>query len=478
MSRVFFLTSSGSGAGLTTVALGMVRALDQQGFRTGFCKPVAQLHAGDQGLERSTQLVTHIANIKAPVPISLRRAESLLGSGKLGLLMEEVVALYRQIARHKDVVIIEGLVADGHAGYATRLNAAIAQALDAEVILIAQPETDMDEYIGIASGAFSDANDSTLTGIIINKVTNDSEEKVTPSEPISSNKSDKESPQQICPYQKLADKHALHLIACIPRCDALMAPRTSDIVQHIGAEILHPGELQRRVLNISLCARTLANIHSIYKPHSLLIIPGDRDDIFVAACMSAMNGVPLAGIILTGGLKPSDNVMALCSQAMQLGVPILTVKSNSYQTATDIAKIPAEIGIDDFDLIDQAMEHVSACLDTDWLKQRCARDRKPRLSPAAFRYQLIQLATQRKRVIVLPEGEEPRTIMAAHQCQQRGIAQCILLGDSAKIHQFASTQGISLDESINIIDPSLIRDRYIEPMVALRQHKGLTRQVA
>ncbi|MDQ6967583.1 MAG: phosphate acetyltransferase, partial [Mariprofundaceae bacterium] len=47
-----------------------------------------------------------------------------------------------------------------------------------------------------------------------------------------------------------------------------------------------------------------------------------------------------------------------------------------------------------------------------------------------------------------------------------------------KIHQFASTQGISLDESINIIDPSLIRDRYIEPMVALRQHKGLTRQVA
>jgi len=169
MSHAFLLVSSGSGAGLTTVALGMVHALDQQGFRTGFCKPIAQLHDGDCGSERSTQLVSHVANIKAPVAINLRRAEALLGSGKLGLLLEEIVALYRQSALHKDVVIIEGLIADGHAGYATRLNAAIAQALDAEVILIAQPETDMDEYIGIAASSFSNSNDTSLTGIIINK---------------------------------------------------------------------------------------------------------------------------------------------------------------------------------------------------------------------------------------------------------------------------------------------------------------------
>jgi len=476
MSHAFLLVSSGSGAGLTTVALGMVHALDQQGFRAGFCKPIAQLHDGDSGSERSTQLVSHVANIKAPIPISLRRAESLLGSGKLGLLLEEVVALYRQSRLHKDVVIIEGLIADGHAGYATRLNAAIAQALDAEVILIAQPETDMDEYIGIAASAFSNSNDSTLTGMIINKGKDVGSKQI--SKDSSPEKTTIDVQQQACMYQKLADKHALHLIACIPEYDALMAPRTCDIAQYLGASILHSGELQRRVLNIALCARTLANTHSIYEPHSLLIMPGDRDDIFVAACMSAMNGVPLAGILLTSGLKPSDNVMALCSQAIEHGVPILMVESNSYKTAAKIARMPAEAGIDDFDLIDQAMEHVSSYLDTEWLKQRCAISRKPRLSPAAFRYQLIQSATQNKRNIVLPEGEEPRTIMAAQQCQQRGIAQCTLLGEPAKIHQIASAQGISLDEGINIIDPALIRNRYIEPMVALRQHKGLTHQIA
>jgi len=472
MSHIFLLVSSGSGAGLTTVALGLVHALDQQGFRVGFCKPIAQLHDGDSGSERSTRLVSHVANITAPAPISLRRAESLLGSDSLGLLLEDIVSMYQQSSLHKDVVIVEGLIADGHAGYATLLNTAIAQALDAEVILIAQPETDMDEYIGIASAAFSNRNDTNLTGVMINKV-----QSREPGGELALAE-DSMAKQKACIYQDLADKHALHLIACIPEDDTLAAPRTCDIAGYLDATVLHCGDQQRRVLNIALCARTLAHTRSIYEPNSLLIMPGDRDDIFVAACMSAMNGVPLAGILLTCGLKPSDNVTTLCAQAIDLGIPVLMVESNSYKTAAMIARMPAEIGVDDFDLIDRAVEHVATHLDTDWLKQRCKTNRKPSLSPAAFRYQLVQSAIGNKRNIVLPEGEEPRTVLAAQQCQQRGIAQCMLLGDPGKIHQIASAQGIRLDENIRILEPSQIREQYIEPMVALRCHKGLTKQMA
>lgn len=52
MSHAFMLVSTGAGAGLTTVSLGMVRALDRLGIHTGFYKPVAQLHEGDHGPER------------------------------------------------------------------------------------------------------------------------------------------------------------------------------------------------------------------------------------------------------------------------------------------------------------------------------------------------------------------------------------------------------------------------------------------
>jgi len=473
MSHVFFLVSTGAGAGLTTVSLGMVRALDRLGIRTAFYKPVAQLHDGDEGPERSTQLIEHMTNFIPPQPINLRRATSLLGSGREGLLMEEVVALYRQCAEHADVVIVEGLVADSHAGYATRLNAAIVRALDAEVILVGKPEPDLEEYVDIAANAFGGENGTALIGTILNKVDAYGDGEIDVAEgPCSI----PEITDVMC--KKIAAK-PFHFVGAIPWQGALISLRMSDIVDYLGAKVLQAGDLKnRRVHRIELCARTVSNTLSVYQPHTLLIFPGDRDDIFIAACMSALNGVPLAGILFTGDMTPNQRVMDLCAQAIQTGLPILQVETNSYQTASKLAQRPAEVAIDDYELIDQAMDHIANHLDAEWLKQRCAIEREPRLSPAAFRYQLIQQARQVNRRIVLPEGDEPRTIMAAFQCQQRGIAQCILLGKPEKIHQVALSQGISLNGDVTIVDPDSVRQRYIEPMVALRRHKGLSSQMA
>ena len=52
-----FLAPSGSGVGLTTLALGLVRALDVRGVRVAFCKPIGQTINHDQGPERSTHFI-------------------------------------------------------------------------------------------------------------------------------------------------------------------------------------------------------------------------------------------------------------------------------------------------------------------------------------------------------------------------------------------------------------------------------------
>lgn len=481
MSHAFLLVSTGAGAGLTTVSLGLVRALDRMGIHTGFCKPIAQLHDGDHGPERSTQLIEHVMNISPPHPISLRRATALLGTEQEGLLMEEVIALYRHSTRHADVVIIEGLVADGHAGYATRLNADVARALDAEVILVGKPESDLDEYIDIAASAFGDSNGTALIGIILNKVGMAGEGHAVLQADALQSGSEKLNQGESSASAKSPDLTGkpFHFIGAIPWQATLISPRMSDVADYLSAKTLYPGEIaQRRVERIEVCARTVANTLSVYQPHTLLIFPGDRDDVFIAACMSAMNGVPLAGILLTGGLQPHPRVIALCAQSIETGIPILLVETSSYQTAAQLAQMPAEVAVNDYQLIDRAMDHVANHLDADWLKARCAIERQPRLSPAAFRYQLIQQASEGNRRIVLPEGDEPRTVMAAYQCRKRQIAQCILLGNPAKIHQVASSQGIVLDEGTIIIDPATVRERYIDPMVVLRQHKGMNRQMA
>jgi len=79
---------------------------------------------------------------------------------------------------------------------------------------------------------------------------------------------------------------------------------------------------------------------------------------------------------------------------------------------------------------------------------------------------------------VLPEGEEPRTIQAAAICQQRGIAQCILLGDPEVVHQVAKAQGVELPPGLQIKRPQDIRTDYIPAMMELRKHKQLSAPMA
>lgn len=98
-------------------------------------------------------------------------------------------------------------------------------------------------------------------------------------------------------------------------------------------------------------------------------------------------------------------------------------------------------------------------------------DRTQKLSPYAFRNQVVRLAQNAKKRIVLPEGDEPRTIEAAAICQSRGIAQCVLLGDPAKIRAVAEERDVTLPDGIEIIEPSTVIEKYIAPMVERRKGK-------
>lgn len=101
-----------------------------------------------------------------------------------------------------------------------------------------------------------------------------------------------------------------------------------------------------------------------------------------------------------------------------------------------------------------------------------------KMTPALFRYRLIEQARKANKTIVLPEGNELRTIQAANICAERGIAQCVLLGDAITIKENATKLGINLSPKIRIIDAQKEVDRYINPLVELRRGKGLTPDLA
>lgn len=77
--------------------------------------------------------------------------------------------------------------------------------------------------------------------------------------------------------------------------------------------------------------------------------------------------------------------------------------------------------------------------------------------------------------IVLPEGEEERTLRAAALCLAEGIARVTLLGREEEIRRKASALGLDL-HSAPIVDPARARelDRYGQLYYELRRAKGIS----
>ncbi|MGL4874732.1 MAG: phosphate acyltransferase, partial [Clostridium sp.] len=80
-----------------------------------------------------------------------------------------------------------------------------------------------------------------------------------------------------------------------------------------------------------------------------------------------------------------------------------------------------------------------------------------------------------KKKIVLPEGDEQRTIVAAQKIVEEGLAHPILVGNRESILKASKEQGVDL-EGVEIIDPETSEnlEAYINAFYELRKNKGMT----
>ena len=88
-------------------------------------------------------------------------------------------------------------------------------------------------------------------------------------------------------------------------------------------------------------------------------------------------------------------------------------------------------------------------------------------------------ARQSVKTIVLPEGDEPRTVQAAVKIQQEKIARPILLGDPARVNAVAAEKGVDVS-NIEIVNPltSPKAAEYTNALYELRKAKGVTEEQA
>jgi phosphate acetyltransferase len=443
------------------MALGLVQALQRDRLRVVFAEPIARAE-DDSG---NTGLPTHFARtllrVAAPEPISFAVAEERVRTGHLDALLEDVVALVDQAGAGADVVVVEGLVPHPDLQIATELNVAMVRSLSASLIPVISGsylEAHGSALLDLALREFAEGSEHppVLAGVLINRLVSSKKETF---------------PKEL----RVSGEGVVAVLAAVPAEPRLTAPRLADVVATLGLAVAYEGDLARgRVQEIVIAGRGVEGVIDRFRPNALIVAAGERSDIALAAGLAYLRGTKLAGLVLTCGTNLSRQVDELLRSAALAGLPVLLTQDDTFVTGTKLANLDRYVRADDAERMEQVVEYIAERTDTAPLRDRMNLPSRKHMPPPAFRYRLVQAARKADRRIVLPEGDEPRTLQAAIICHAKRIARCVLLGDPVRIRLAAEAQSLQLPPELEIIDPERVIDRYVEPMVQLRRGKGLT----
>ena len=473
--HTFLTVPVGRNVGLTSVSIGLVRTLDRLGVRVGFFKALGQPHPSED-FDRSSAYLEATTHLHPPLPIPAARVRRAVSKEEIDDLMEEVVNRFDPLSRQFDAILVEGLVTTPDLPHADLLNTALARALDAEVVLVARPEestasaiaSQLREIIRQLPEPFRRVKPAVmLNHVDVRQLATDLGSATTDPAALLGTLATAIGPD-------LGDAVLLGLVPALPD---LAASRVGDVVDLLGGRVIHPGDMNgRRIRRISLVARSVGNVLGVLRSGTLIVTPSDRSDIILAAAHAATRSIRLAGLILTSEFEPEEEVMRFCQDAFELdgGLPVIRVPHSSFDIARRLHDLNPELPVTDVERIELVMDTVARATNADWIRDRCTTHVAKRLSPPAFRHRITKIARANLKRIVLPEGEEPRTIHAAVRCAERGIARCILLGDPGQIRETAERNDLVLPPLVDILDPEPLRERFLEPLLDLRRHKGLT----
>lgn len=339
MVKRVYIAATRQNEGKTTVCLGLMAAFRKKFKEVGFIKPVGQRYLIEQGykVDEDSVLIDRIYDVGCVLqdmnPVAIERGfteKYIRGVGKQQLI-QQIRRSFSRCARGKDLVVIEGT---GHAGVGSVFdlsNAAVARKLNAGVVLvtgggIGRP---IDEVM--LNAALFEKMKVPIIGVIINKVKTQKYEKVANV------------------VRKGFKRKGLELLGAIPYRRILSAPTVEQIIEETSVHLLFGRKKVNNLVNrVVVGAMEPHNALHYIKEGCLIITPGDREDIVLAAMsFHAVNkgeDGEISGIVLSGGLMPHPSILELLKKAE---IPVLKTRSDTYSIASEIHDLLVKIRPED-----------------------------------------------------------------------------------------------------------------------------------
>lgn len=471
MSTNLYVTATEERSGKSAIVLGVMQLLMREVRKVAFFRPIIN-DPGEGNMDHDINLILKEYQLDIPYEdtyaYTLKEARELINSGQHALLLENILKKYKQLESKYNFVLCEGTDYQGKdAAFEFDLNADIAANLGAPVLVVASGrKKSSDEIVSLTQLTVDALEEKGLdvVGALVNRVSPDNTDDIVSS--IKEKIRGEEPP----------------LVYAIAEDESLGNPSMDDVSRWLGGRVLYGhGRMDTLVDNYIIAAMQIGNFLEYLDEGSLIITPGDRSDITLAALASRLSSSypNIAGVVLTGGIQPSPSVHRLIEGWTGVPVPIVSVEGHTYQVTQKLNELYGRIQPEDQKKIASALGLFENNVNVRELRERVVERKSERITPKMFEYSLVDRAASNKQRIVLPEGTGERVLKATDILLRRGVADITLLGPVDSILHKAN--GLGLDVSgAQIIDPvesDLFAD-YKAHYMELRKHKGVTEDIA
>ncbi|MFH0765574.1 MAG: phosphate acetyltransferase [Calditrichota bacterium] len=463
--KSLYISATEPRSGKSAVALGLMNLLKHRVDRVGFIKPIG--YSSGRGVDEDVEMVRRLFKIEDEPeninPLTIDEAREMLSAGNTDGLLTRVLRAYHKISAQYDITVVEGTDYTGAlAALELDINADISKTLDAPVIMVASGEgrTGEDIISQIAAAKESlDVKGCDLIGVVVTKIELGLVDRIAPV------------------LEKGLTQHNIELLGVIPYDHILGRPRMGEIARKIGAKVMFGhAYMHNLVSSTRVAAMTVGNALERFKDGMLLITPGDREDLLLAAMVSrvATTYANISGIILTGGLEPADSVKRLIGGLSGFNIPVLQVPYDTFDTAIKINSMPVTLYAGDHEKVEAVYRLIQRWVKREKLWRLLELERTPKTTPIVFLNNIIERASSSRKRIVMPEGDEERTLKAVSRILAENVADIILLGKEQAIVEAANRVDAKIDKAA-IIDPAQnsFLDRYSQVYYELRKHKGI-----
>lgn len=355
-----FIAATEQDTGKTTTSLGLYSALGKKFPQIGYIKPVGQHFTEVDGrrIDEDSLLIQTVYQTRVPLedmsPITIEPSftRRYIDEANHDTLVRRIRHSFDRASWEKDFAIIEG---SGHAGVGSVFdlsNASVARILESKVLLVVPGGIGLPIDEGALNKALFDREGVEVIGVVMNKVLATKVDQV----------------QNFA--RRGFERLGLELLGVMPVQKKLTEPSLQQITTTIrGTFFCNVRFARNYAADVVIGAVSSANIRQKISPGTLLVVPGDREDIVLAAISesSDWSAGRLSGLVLSDDLKPHARLLEMLERTK---LPVVFSSMDCYSIAERILSLTIKIQPGDTDKIESVQELVARHLDIPRLLQK------------------------------------------------------------------------------------------------------------